>query len=70
MCVFRPFLFRELTWRNSDVASFSLRISDWTLQWRGLKNLKKQGCLGPQNDAMFEGSIFLGSVFGMSPMFF
>ena len=31
-----------------------------TLQWRGERTCMTQGCIGPQNDASFEGSGALG----------
>ena len=39
----------------------NLRISDWTLQWKGEWTCMMQGCIGPQNDASFEGSGYLGN---------
>ena len=38
----------------------SLRISDWTLQWRGERTCMTQGCIGPQKSHWTEGSGFLG----------
>ena len=39
----------------------TLRIPGWTLQSKGERTCMTQGCFwGPQNDAIFEGSGFLG----------
>ena len=46
-------IFSTAAWDRSG------KNGSWSLQWKGERTCMTQGCLGPQNDASFEGPMIL-----------